>query len=398
MTITFSKPAKSAVFFGSPICRVKIKPSVSSKTSSGEVYIAEFYSKTQVFHEKMSENEVCEFFKKHAGTTFKNAVKRCETEEITILSNKKGKITELRKKLENPKELKAAASVKGNGKNYILKEGIPVPFLVQLGIMTGEGKVIASKYDKFRQINRFLEFIDDISGELENSAAKGDGIIRVVDFGCGKSYLTFAVYYFLHDLKGFDCEITGLDLKKDVIEYCQNLAKKTGAEKLFFKTGDIKDELNENSLKNHPNLVITLHACDVATDFALRYCVDNCADVILSVPCCQHELNSKITKSRGSLSGGNRQTSLEPLLKYGILRERFAALATDAIRCEYLEKCGYKTQILEFIDMENTPKNLLIRAVKRQETESCVKLEEKAVREVNALFELLGQKTWLFEN
>ena len=233
-------------------------------------------------------------------------------------------------------------------KNYILKEGIPVPFLIDLGVMNRQGDIVKSRYDKFRQINRFLEFIRDVEGELPKNRE-----ITIIDFGCGKSYLTFAVYYYLHELKGLDISITGLDLKKDVIEKCNRLSNSYGYDKLIFKPGDIAEYTGQNSV----DMVITLHACDTATDYALYKAVSWNSKVILSVPCCQHELNKQI-----------HNKTMQPVLNYGILKERMAALMTDAIRAEVLKFKGYKTDILEFIDMEHTPKNLLIRAVRSNET------------------------------
>lgn len=229
-------------------------------------------------------------------------------------------------------------------KQYILKENIPVPFLVDLGVMNKEGRIITQKYDKFRQINRFLEFIQDILPRLDQQRE-----VTILDFGCGKSYLTFAMYYYLRELKGYDVNIIGLDLKTDVIEKCNHLAVKYGYGKLHFYQGDIADYEGVSSV----DMVVTLHACDTATDYALAKAVEWGAKIILSVPCCQHEVNRQI-----------KNEVLEPVLKYGILKERVAALMTDGIRANLLESMGYETQILEFIDMEHTPKNLLIRAVK----------------------------------
>ena len=213
--------------------------------------------------------------------------------------------------------------------------------------MTPAGKVIASKYDKFKQINRYLEFIDDIVPALPKGRT-----VNIVDFGCGKSYLTFAMYYLLVSVKGLDVRITGLDLKKDVIENCNALAIKCGYDRLSFLHGDIARYESEDG--KHPDMVVTLHACDTATDYALEKAVKWGASVIMCVPCCQHELNKQIECD-----------ILSPVMKYGLLKERFAALLTDGLRAEMLEASGYKTQILEFIDMEHTPKNILIRAVKR---------------------------------
>ena len=212
---------------------------------------------------------------------------------------------------------------------------------MDLGVMTREGKIVNSRYDKFRQINRFLEFIEDILPRLAK-----DREITILDFGCGKSYLTFAMYYYLHELKQYDVNIIGLDLKEDVIATCSKLSKKYGYEKLHFYRGDIASYEGVQQV----DMVVTLHACDTATDFALAKAVNWGASVILSVPCCQHELNGQISNEE-----------LSPVFSYGILKERMAALLTDGLRAQMLEYAGYDTQILEFIDMEHTPKNLLIR-------------------------------------
>lgn len=212
-------------------------------------------------------------------------------------------------------------------------------------MQTKEGKIVHSRYDKFRQMNRFLEFIEDIVPELPK-----DRESVIIDFGCGKSYLTFAMYYYLHELKHYDVRIIGLDLKADVIAHCQQLAEDYGYEKLTFLTGDIADYDGVD----HVDMVVTLHACDTATDYALDKAVRWGAKVILSVPCCQHEVNRQIENEL-----------LQPVLKYGLIKERMSALLTDAIRANLLEEAGYQVQVLEFIDMEHTPKNILIRAVKQ---------------------------------
>ena len=227
--------------------------------------------------------------------------------------------------------------------------------------MNDEGKVISSRYDKFRQINRFLEFINDILPEFEDKREAGQPL-RIADFGCGKSYLTFAVHYFLTEIKKIPCEIEGLDLKEEVITYCNDMAAKLGLKGLIFHTGNIADYSGEKA----PDIVITLHACDTATDYALQYAVERGARAILSVPCCQHQINTQL-QMRGKAGGavGEVPAEFEPLLKWGIIREKFSSLVTDALRGEWLEAQGYKVQMLEFIDMEHTPKNILIRAIKR---------------------------------
>ena len=246
-------------------------------------------------------------------------------------------------------------------KQYVLEEGTAVPFLTDLGVMTQEGKEVHDSFDKFCQINRFLEFVEDILPELPK-----DREVTILDFGCGKSYLTFAMYYYLHELKGYDIRIIGLDLKKDVIRHCNELSEKYGYKKLHFLEGNIADYTGVDAV----DMVVTLHACDTATDFALAKAVGWNAKVILSVPCCQHELNRQIANKE-----------LYPIMDYGILKERMAALLTDGIRAKLLENAGYETQILEFIDMEHTPKNLLIRAVKRQEGSKKLPEELKACME-----------------
>ena len=234
--------------------------------------------------------------------------------------------------------------------------GTKVPFLVDLGVMNKEGKIHRPAYDKFKQINRFLEFIEDILPALSRERE-----VTILDFGCGKSYLTFAMYYYLKELKKYDVHIIGLDLKEDVIRKCNGLAEKYGYEKLHFLCGDIAEYEGVQKV----DMVVTLHACDKATDYALAKAVEWDAQVILSVPCCQHELNDQI-----------QNKLLSPVLKYGLLKERMSALLTDGIRAELLESKGYSTQILEFIDMEHTPKNLLIRAVKTGRSRSGEALKE----------------------
>ena len=263
----------------------------------------------------------------------------------SVLVSKKGTVTV--KKKARATEAKQADMTHNRTKQYLLPEGEPVPFLVKLGVMTPEGKVVKAKYDKFRQINRFLEFIEDITPVLAK-----DREITMIDFGCGKSYLTFAMYYYLHERKGYDLRITGLDLKEDVIAHCNQLAKEFGYEKLNFLTGDIADYEGVTQV----DLVVTLHACDTATDYALAKAVAWNARAILSVPCCQHELNRQI-----------KNEVLQPVLRYGLLKERMAALITDGLRASMLEEQGYRVQVLEFIDMEHTPKNILLRAIKEPE-------------------------------
>lgn len=364
-SVSFSKPASTVEeILGKPYKKIKIRLDTASSLESK--YFCEMFTEKQVFHKKMTEAEVAGFIGNHAGITFKNAVLRTEEKEITYLANKKGKITKLEKTLKSENVTKSTGfggSVTerllsaGKKKNYLIREGNPVPFLVMTGVMTAEGKVISSKYDKFRQINRFLEFINDVLPEVMKNKEDGEPV-RIADFGCGKSYLTFAVHYLLSEIRKVPCEIEGLDLKKDVIDYCNKIASDLKLEGIRFSTGDISEYSGEKA----PDIVITLHACDTATDFALKYAVSKNAKAILSVPCCQHEVNTQLQKKENPV----KDDALFPLLKWGIIREKFSSLVPDVLRGEYLENQGYSVQMLEFIDMEHTPKNILIRAVKRK--------------------------------
>ena len=266
--------------------------------------------------------------------------------EYHILVSKKGKVTLLKKASTALIKKDLPLLEHNRKKKHLLSEGTPIPFLIELGIMTPQGKVIANKYDKFRQINRFVEMIDDILPNLDQSKT-----INIIDFGCGKSYLTFALYHYLTVTKELSINVIGLDLKSDVIDFCNALANKLNYTSLKFYVGDIEHYKASNPV----DLVVSLHACDTATDAALEKAIKWKAKVILAVPCCQHELYDQM-----------QNTQLSPMLKFGIIRERFAALATDALRAQILEVLGYKTQILEFIDMEHTPKNILIRAIRQE--------------------------------
>jgi len=300
------------------------------------------YAGNQVFHENHDARGACELIEKLLQGQFRQCEITARDRNATVLVSKKGKMTiKIRNAVCNaPREL-----THNREKQYILKEGCPVDFLVGLGVQTPDGRIIKNKYDKFRQINRYLEFIEDVLDELPR-----EGAIHIIDFGCGKSYLTFAMYYYLHVLQRRDIRVTGLDLKADVIRHCNELAAQYGYEQLRFQVGDISTYEGEQKV----DMVVSLHACDTATDYALEKAARWGARVILAVPCCQHEVNRQI-----------HCEELEPLLRYGVIKERMSALITDAVRAGLLEQQGYDTQILEFIDMEHTPKNLLIRAVKK---------------------------------
>lgn len=300
-----------------------------------------------MFHENLSGEELLEELLHEMQGNFRQLAAESLDGSLTVLVSKKGKVTAKYK--ENQKNaVKMRPELYHNRvKQYILKEGIPVPFLVDLGIQTREGAIVRAKYDKFKQINRYLEFVEDVLPVL-----KGEGAIHIIDFGCGKSYLTFALYYYLHELQKLDVMITGLDLKTDVIHNCNRLAQSYGYDRLQFVQGDIKNFTGSDQV----DMVVTLHACDTATDYAIEKAVGWGAKVIFTVPCCQHEVNGQI-----------QNKLLHPVLKYGLLKERLSAILTDAIRANLLEEAGYDTQVLEFIEMEHTPKNILIRAVRRQE-------------------------------
>lgn len=263
-------------------------------------------------------------------------------------------------------------------KKYILEEGTPIPFLIRLGIMGEDGKVFKKSYDKFRQINKYLEFIDETIKELKNKKYI-DTHIKAVDFGCGKSYLTFALHYYLKNIQNMTFEVIGLDLKKDVIEHCNQIAKDLNMENIEFLTGDIKDF---NKLKN-VDLIFSLHACNNATDYSLLKGLELGAKAILAVPCCQHEFNQKMSQNKKSEFFAFEN----PIGKHGILLEKFASLATDALRAQALELCGYKTQVMEFIDMEHTPKNILIRGVKENPNKNTL---EKKLQEYEVYKKFLG--------
>jgi SAM-dependent methyltransferase len=336
------------------IVKIKIRPVLIKE----ELYFqVESFTKKQAFHKNLQKEELVEAIGEYLQQ-FKQVQILTKTKTIHGLISKKGKVTTKVKNIGG----KQKTLSHNRKKRYILEEGRKVDFLVDLGVMTKDGRIVRTKYDKYRQINRFLEFVEDILPNLPKNRE-----VTIIDFGCGKSYLTFAMYYYLKELKGYDIRIIGLDLKEDVIHHCNELRTRYGFDKLDFYVGDIENFEGVDAV----DMVVTLHACDTATDFALHKAVKWNASVILSVPCCQHELNWQI-----------HNDSLAPIIDYGLLKERMAALATDGLRAKLLEMEGYKAQILEFIDMEHTPKNILIRAIKggekaRSQTESyqqCVEM------------------------
>ena len=328
----------------SDISKVKIRPIMLKERLFFQVTE---YKGAQVFHENYDKEQLICKIEDYLQDCFKQMELTSTTMQATVLISKKGKVTIKKKLSQTEKKVDLSHN---KAKKYILQEGTLVPFLVDLGVQTKEGKIVRSNYDKFRQINRYLEFIADIMPILPT-----DRCINIIDFGCGKSYLTFALYYYMKILCNRDIQVIGLDLKEKVIEDCNALAVRYGYDKLKFVTGDVSTYTGEGNV----DMVVTLHACDTATDYAIEKAVKWGAKVIFTVPCCQHEVNMQIANEE-----------LQPLLKYGLIKERMSALITDAIRANLLEEQGYQVQVMEFIDMEHTPKNILIRAVKDKENKN----------------------------
>lgn len=350
--------------------KVRIRPVILKNEI--EYQVSEFVGR-KVLHSNHSAADVKKKIIDYMTEDFKQAQINMTDAAATILSSKSKTLT---CKYKKAGQLKAQRDLSHNRtKKYIIQEGKPVAFMIDLGVMGQDGKIIRTRYDKFRQINRFLEYIEDILPKLDKERE-----LTIIDFGCGKSYLTFAMYYYLHELKSYDIRIIGLDLKTDVIRKCNELAKKYQYDKLTFLEGNIADYTGAEEV----DMVVTLHACDTATDFALAKAIGWNAKVILSVPCCQHELNRQM-----------KNDVLSPIMNYGLLKERMAALVTDGLRAEYLKREGYDVQVLEFIDMEHTPKNILLRAVKtgrRADNEESIRACETFLRVTPTLGRLLDEK------
>ena len=358
--ILLNNPVDASIF-----SKTKIRPLLLK----GElIFQAEEKRGKQAFHKNLNIDEAILYVENCLAHDFRQGEITSAKGKGTVLVSKKGKMTV---KFKQQARIITQKTLEHNRKKqYLLPEGTPVPFLVDLGVMTKEGQIVHSRYDKYRQINRFLEFIEDILPQLDKHKEN-----IIIDFGCGKSYLTFAMYYYLKELKGYPVRIIGLDLKEEVIRHCSELSIRYGYDKLSFTCGDIASYEGVD----HVDMVVTLHACDLATDYALEKAVGWDAKVILSVPCCQHELNKQI-----------KNPVLQPVLEYGLIKERMAALYTDAIRAQILEYTGYNTQILEFIDMEHTPKNILLRAVSRKKNEISPAEEEKRQKAGEQVKELIS--------
>lgn len=343
--IVLSKPVKPDM-----ASQVKIRPVIVKEKLLFQVTKTTGSKKTNTcreVHENLNEKELMKFLAASVPADFLQGLFELDGEGYTVLANKKGTITVVKNKTVS---VKKEPMTHNRTKNYLIPEGKPVPFMVDLGVMMPDGKVTKAKYDKFRQINRYLEFVDDVSDKFPT-----DREVTIIDFGCGKSYLTFALYYYLVKLKKINAHIIGLDLKPDVIDECNRLKKKYHYDTLEFIQGDIEHFEGVTKV----DMVMSLHACDTATDYSLFKAIKWDADIIMAVPCCQHEMNKHINAPE-----------LNGITHYGILKERLSSIVTDAIRANVLEEAGYDTQILEFIDMDHTPKNLLIRAVKAQKAKA----------------------------
>ena len=335
----------------------KINITLKEKNNN-EYYQIEKFTDKQVFHENIDKSQLESKLIESIENKYKQVSAWSETTTFDLKISKKGKIHLSKRKSDNVKMVNKSHNKE---KNYILKEGMIIEPLIDLGVFTKEGKVVKSKYDKYKQINRFVEIIDD---EIKKNDYKE---LTILDFGCGKSYLTFVLYYYFVKIKNIKVKMIGLDLKKDVIKKCNDIAKSYNYENLHFELGDI----NGFKYNNKVDMVITLHACDTATDYALYNAIKWNSKMIFSVPCCQHEFNKDM-----------KSEDLSILTRYGIIQERVAALMTDAVRGNLLEAVGYKTQLLEFIDIAHSPKNILIRASKGKVSKE---KREKAIEEVNNL-------------
>ena len=356
--------------------KVIIKPIILKSTKNIQI---ESFKDNKAFHKNIDLNNLQELenILKEYIENFKQILLQIEGADISFIRKK-----ESFSRKEKESSLVKSSNEHNKKKQYILNEGDKIDFLIELGLMSVEGKILKSSYNKFKQINKYLEFIDDVIEELKAKKLITNHI-NVLDFGCGKSYLTFALYYYLKNYrKDLTFSIVGLDLKKDVIEFCNKLAKKLNYENLEFLNGNIKDYDKSKEV----DLVFSLHACNNATDYSLEKALSLDAKAILAVPCCHHEFFEKIQKNKNS----EFHNTLKIMADNGVVLDKFATLATDSFRSLSLELCGYKTKMIEFIDMEHTPKNILIKAIKSKSSD----LKEKLV-EYNKLKEFLGIKPLL---
>ena len=356
--------------------KVIIKPIILKSTKNIQI---ESFKDNKAFHKNIDLNNLQELENnlKEYIDNFKQILLQIEGSDISFIRKK-----ENFSRKEKESNLIKTSNEHNKKKQYILNEGDKIDFLIELGLMSVEGKILKSSFNKFKQINKYLEFIDDVIEELKAKKLITNHI-NVLDFGCGKSYLTFALYYYLKNYrKDLTFSIVGLDLKKDVIEFCNKLAKKLNYENLEFLNGNIKDYDKSKEV----DLVFSLHACNNATDYSLEKALSLDAKAILAVPCCHHEFFEKIQKNKNS----EFYNTLKIMADNGVVLDKFATLATDSFRSLSLELCGYKTKMIEFIDMEHTPKNILIKAIKSKSSN----LKEKLI-EYNKLKEFLGIKPLL---
>ena len=356
--------------------KVIIKPIILKSVKNIQI---ESFKDNKAFHKNIDLNNLQELEDnlKEYIDNFKQILLQIEGSDISFIRKK-----ENFSRKEKDSNLIKTSNEHNKKKQYILNEGDKIDFLIELGLMSVEGKILKSSFNKFKQINKYLEFIDDVIEELKAKKLITNHI-NVLDFGCGKSYLTFALYYYLKNYrKDLTFSIVGLDLKKDVIEFCNKLAKKLNYENLEFLNGNIKDYDKSKEV----DLVFSLHACNNATDYSLEKALSLDAKAILAVPCCHHEFFEKIQKNKNS----EFYNTLKIMADNGVVLDKFATLATDSFRSLSLELCGYKTKMIEFIDMEHTPKNILIKAIKSKSSN----LKEKLV-EYNKLKEFLGIKPLL---
>lgn len=338
-----------------------------------QLYHVTYQYEKKVLHDNFSATELMRLLNEVLGSYFKQGVFYATDGDHQLLYNKKkeGKVI-----TKPPSRFKLELE-HNRKKNYIIPEGEPCDFMTHLGLMDDEGRVFKKKYDKFRQLNKYLEFVSDSLDKLDDRE-----VIRIIDFGCGKAYLTFALYYYLVKLQKRNVEIIGLDLKEDVIEFCNETSKALGYDGLTFKLGDIKDYETEESV----DMVVSLHACDTATDAALIKSVGWGARIIFAVPCCQHELFKQL-----------ENPAMISLLKYGVIKDKLATLVTDSLRASALECKGYDVQMLEFIDMEHTPKNVLIRAYKTEKTDESILKAQKEYMLLKQTFNVTPSIDHIFE-
>lgn len=326
---TLSAKRKDSKYIKGKIQRIEL--------NQKELIQISLFTEQQVYHKNYDEQSVELILIELLTESFTQLELQTKDKIYSYRITSKGKLLTNQRKAES-----SFIQIEHNKKkNYFLSEGMIIPPLIDLGVMTVDGRLVKARSDKFKQINRFLEIIED--------SIKDESYLKIIDFGCGKSYLTFVLYYYLVEVKKIQCDIIGLDLKEEVIDSCNRIAQKYKYnDHLVFQKGNI----NQFRSVDHIDMIITLHACDTATDYALYHAIDMKCKYIFSVPCCQHEINSQL-----------KTDNLHFMNKFGILKERFSSLVTDSIRANLLQYAGYKTQLMEFVDIENSPKNLLIRAV-----------------------------------